>query len=95
LPTHPRDPAQGLRAAVKLDDGDWQTLDFATKARSDRWRQNVLTNTAVATLPLKSFAAGAHQVAIVPLDPGLTLDRVELVLDGARPLYAPMPETAR
>jgi hypothetical protein len=95
LPTHPRDPAQGLRAAVKLDDGDWQTLDFATKARSDRWRQNVLTNTAVATLPLKSFAAGAHQVAIVPLDPGLTLDRVELVLDGARPLYAPMPETVR
>ncbi len=59
-----------------------------------------LTNTAVATLPLKTFAAGHHRVAIVPLDPGLTLDRVELVLDGARPLYAPLPsdsspETAR
>ncbi len=95
LPTHPRDPAHGLRAAVKLDDGDWQTVDFATIGRSDQWRQNVLTNTAIATLPLKSFAAGHHRVAIVPLDPGLTLDRIELVLDGARPLYAPMPETAR
>ena len=95
LPTHPRDPAHGLRAAVKLDDGEWQTVDFATTGRSDQWRQNVLTNTAVATMPLKSFAAGHHRVAIVPLDPGLTLDRVELVLDGARPLYAPLPETAR
>ncbi|MDZ7284005.1 glycosyl hydrolase 115 family protein [Sphingomonas sanguinis] len=95
LPTHPRDPAHGLRAAVRLDDGEWQTVDFATIGRSDQWRQNVLTNTAVVSLPLKSFAAGDHRVAIVPLDPGLTLDRVELVLDGARPLYAPLPETAR
>lgn len=100
LPTHPRDPAHGLRAAVRLDDGAWQTVDFATIGRSDQWRQNVLTNTAVADIPLKSFAAGTHRVAIVPLDPGLTLDRVELVLDGARPLYAPLPsdfspETAR
>jgi hypothetical protein len=100
LPTHPRDPAHGLRAAVRLDDGDWQTVDFATTGRSDQWRQNVLTNTAIADIPLKSFPAGAHLVAIVPLDPGLILDRVELVLDGARPLYAPLasdswPETAR
>ncbi|WP_375243429.1 glycosyl hydrolase 115 family protein [Sphingomonas parapaucimobilis] len=100
LPTHPRDPAHGLRAAVRLDDGDWQTVDFATTGRSDQWRQNVLTNTAIADIPLKSFPAGAHRVAIVPLDPGLILDRAELVLDGARPLYAPLPsdswpETAR
>lgn len=95
LPSHPRDPAHGLRAAVRLDDGTWQTVDFATTGRSDQWRQNVLSNTAVATLPLKTFPAGAHRVAIVPLDPGLTIDRVELVLDGARPLYAPMPEIAR
>lgn len=95
LPTHPRDPAHGLRAAVRLDDGEWQTVDFATTGRSDQWRQNVLTNTAIATLPLKTFPAGHHRVAIVPLDPGLTLDRVELVLDGARPLYAPLPEIAR
>ncbi|WP_294271060.1 glycosyl hydrolase 115 family protein, partial [uncultured Sphingomonas sp.] len=91
LPTHTRDPAHGLRAAVRLDDGAWQTVDFATAGRSDQWRQNVLTNTAVATLPLKTIAAGHHRVAIMPLDPGLTLDRVELVLDGARPLYAPLP----
>ncbi|WP_343528027.1 glycosyl hydrolase 115 family protein [Sphingomonas sp.] len=100
LPTHPRDPAHGLRAAVKLDDGDWQTVDFATAGRSDQWRQNVLTNTAIATLPVKTIAAGQHRVAIVPLDPGLLIDRIELVLDGARPLYAPLPalsspETAR
>ncbi|WP_230483540.1 glycosyl hydrolase 115 family protein [Sphingomonas sp. Leaf21] len=91
LPTHPRDPAHGLRAAVRIDDGAWQTIDLATAGRSDQWRQNVLTNTALAEVPLKSLAAGTHRVAIVPLDPGVMLDRVELVLDGARPLYAPLP----
>ncbi len=34
-------PAHGLRAAVKLDDGGWQMVDFATVGRSDQWRQNV------------------------------------------------------
>ncbi|MCT8003106.1 glycosyl hydrolase 115 family protein [Sphingomonas sanguinis] len=91
LPSHPRAPAHGLRAAVRIDDGEWQMVDFATTGRSDQWRHNVLTNTALAELPLKTFAAGQHRVAIVPLDPGVMLDRVELVLDGARPLYATLP----
>ena len=42
-----------MRIAVSLDDGPLQVLDYATIGRSDEWRNNVLSNTAVRTIPLK------------------------------------------
>ncbi|WP_153002747.1 glycosyl hydrolase 115 family protein [Sphingomonas endophytica] len=95
LPTHPTDPEKGLRAAVRIDDGAWQVVDFATHGRSDRWRANVLANTATVDIVLDSIAAGAHRIALIPLDPGIMIDRIELVLDGARPRYAPFPTEDR
>jgi hypothetical protein len=87
LPTHPLSPAQGLRVAVSLDDGPMQELDLATAGRSDRWRTNVLTNTAVASVPFKAVKPGIHTLRVVALDPGVMLDRIELVFDRARPRY--------
>jgi hypothetical protein len=72
---------------MSLDDGPMQELDFATVGRSDRWRTNVLSNTAVASVALKAVAPGPHKLQLVALDPGVTLDRLELVFDRARPLY--------
>ena len=89
LPTHPLSPANGLRVGLSLDDGPMQELDFATVGRSDQWRANVLSNTAVAHVTLKAVTPGTHTLRIVPLDPGVTLDRIELVFDRARPRYGP------
>ncbi len=83
LPTHPLDPAKGVRINIQLDGGAPQMLDLSTLGRSDVWRQNVLTNTAVATVPLRLLKAGSHELKIYPLDPGVTLDRIDINLDRA------------
>ncbi|ESQ86957.1 hypothetical protein ABAC460_21495 [Asticcacaulis sp. AC460] len=83
LPTHALDPGKGVKIALRLDDGPVQVLDFATLGRSDVWKNNVLTNTAVATVPLKLLTKGAHKITVYPLDPGVTLDRIEIDLDRA------------
>ncbi|MBB4153078.1 hypothetical protein GGQ80_000966 [Sphingomonas jinjuensis] len=87
LPTHPVTSDRALRIAVRIDDGAAVTLDLATRGRSDQWRANVLTNTAVATVPLAGLAPGGHQMTIAPLDPGVMIDRIEVQFDRARPLY--------
>jgi len=87
LPTHPLSPAHGLRIALSLDNGPLQELDFATTGRSDRWRANVLSNTAVASITLKALKPGVHTLHLTSLDPGVILDRIELVFDRARPQY--------
>ncbi|MBW8881065.1 MAG: glycosyl hydrolase 115 family protein [Asticcacaulis sp.] len=83
LPTHPLDPGKGVRVAVQLDGGPLQVLDFATLGRSDEWRENVLTNTAVREIPLKLLPAGTHELKLYPLDPGVMIDRIEVDLDRA------------
>ncbi|WP_443751255.1 glycosyl hydrolase 115 family protein [Asticcacaulis solisilvae] len=90
LPTHPLDPAKGVRVGVSLDGAPMQVLDLSTLGRSDAWRQNVLTNTAVAALPLRLLKAGSHELKVYPLDPGVTLDRIEIDLDRAPGHYTAM-----
>jgi hypothetical protein len=90
LPTHALDPGKGVRVAVQLDNGPVQTLDFATLGRSDAWKNNVLTNTAVASVPLRLLTKGQHEVRLYPLDPGVTIDRIEIDLDRAPYHYAPV-----
>jgi hypothetical protein len=91
LPTHPVTPSAGLRLGVSLDGGPVQLLDFATQRRSDEWRGNVLSNTAVRTLDVHSLAAGTHSLRLFAADPGLVLDRVEVELDGAVRRYGAPP----
>lgn len=90
LPTHPVDPSRGLRIAVQLDGGEAQTLDLATLGRSDVWKGNVLTNTAVGAIRLKLLTKGSHSIRLYPLDPGVTIDRIEVDLDRAPYHYGPV-----
>ena len=39
------------------------------------------------------LAPGAHRLAVYGLDPGVTLDRIELAFTGAARAYGPVPET--
>jgi hypothetical protein len=53
----------------------------------------VLTNSAVATVPGLKLKPGAHTLTVYALDPGLILDRMEIVFDEAPRSYGPIPET--
>lgn len=87
VPVHALTSANRLRIAVSLDGEAPVTLDFATIGRSDEWKQNVLSNRAVRTLPLQALAPGAHRLRVHALDPGFVLDRIEVVFDGAPAYY--------
>ncbi len=91
LPVHPLTSANRLRIAVALDDEPPTTLDFATRGRSDEWKRNVLSNTAVRTLTLPALAAGPHRLRVYALDPGFILDRIEVALNGAPLFYGKPP----
>jgi hypothetical protein len=87
LPVHPLTSKNRLRLAVRVDGGKLQVLDFETVGRSEEWKQNVLTNTAVRSIDLPRLPAGRHRVELHALDPGFILDRLEVRLDGAPDYY--------
>ena len=87
LPTKPLHPGLGVRIAVSLDGGPLQLFDYATIGRSDEWRENVLSNTAVRALSFKLLQPGPHELKVHALDPGVVLDRIEIELDGAPKRY--------
>jgi hypothetical protein len=91
LPVHPLTSASGLRLAVQLDDGPLEVLDFGTFGRSEEWKQNVLTNTAVRSIRLSQLTQGAHRLRVYALDPGFILDRIDVRLDGAPDYYGAPP----
>jgi hypothetical protein len=87
LPTKPLHPGVGVRIAVRLDGGPLHVFDYATVGRSDEWRENVLSNTAVRSLPFRILEPGPHELEIRALDPGVVLERIEIDLDGAPKHY--------
>lgn len=93
VPVHPLTSANGLRIGVRIDAGPWEVLDFRTFGRSDEWKQNVLSNTALRTLARPQLARGTHSIEVVALDPGFILDRIDIIPDGAPDYYGapPMP----
>jgi len=91
LPVHPLTSLNRLRLAVRLDGGALQVLDFETFGRSEEWKRNVLSNTAVRTLALSQLPEGEHTLDVYALDPGFILDRIDVLLDGAADLYGAPP----
>nr|WP_315249740.1 glycosyl hydrolase 115 family protein [uncultured Duganella sp.] len=90
VPVHALTAGNRVRIAVQLDDDPLQTLDYATVGRSDEWKQNVLSNMAIRTTAVARLAPGQHRLRVYALDPGVVLDRIDVVLDGA-PSYYGMP----
>lgn len=92
VPVHALSSGHRLRIAVQLDDGPLQILDYTTVGRSDEWKQNVLSNMAVRGTTVAQLKPGLHTLRVVALDPGVVLDRIDVVMDGA-PHYYGMPPT--
>ena len=91
VPVHPLTSEDNLRLAVQLDDRPVQLLDYKTSGRSDEWKQNVLTNTAVRTVGISQLAKGKHRLRVFAMDPGFILDRIDVRLDRAPDFYGAPP----
>jgi hypothetical protein len=93
LPMAPITSENGMRVAASLDGGAPTILDLSAAEFSATWRRNVLTNTAIGSFGNLRLAPGAHTLTLTALDPGVTLDRIAIIFDGAQKAYGPVPET--
>ncbi|CAN7363662.1 glycosyl hydrolase 115 family protein [Pseudoduganella sp. LjRoot289] len=87
VPAHALTSANGVRLAYSLDDSPLQLLDFETFGRSDEWKHNTLSNTAVRVREVRALVPGRHRLKVYALDPGVVLDRIEVAFDGAPQYY--------
>lgn len=93
LPTFPIIPHGGVRIAVQVDGGKPVVRNFAAPEFGARWRRGVLRNEAVARINVGRITPGAHVLAVYALDPGVTLDRIEVDFSGSAQHAAIVPET--
>ncbi len=105
LPTFAVDSEHRLRYAVALDGGTPIELDLSSPTTSGKsvvagdgpsdsgWAENVLRNSAIATLPLGELAAGKHTIRLIYRDPGVAFEHLVVTFPGAPPAYPVPPET--
>jgi len=93
LPTFPLNNNYEMRYAVKVDDGPLKVLNFKTVGRTDEWKRNVLTNTAVKSVVIPDLKSGKHKLTIYMVDPGVILDKIFINLDQKKLPYSDMQET--
>ena len=94
LPTFPVTSENGARIAVSIDGDRPQLMDFYALEFSEAWREHVMDNVAIETLPNLQLKPGRHTLTVYGLDPGVMLDRFEVDFTGAPEGYGPVPETA-
>jgi hypothetical protein len=93
IPTYPLNKNFEMRYAVSVDDGPATVLNFKTVGRSEEWKQNVLSNSAMRSVKMQMLSAGKHVLHIYLVDPGVILDRILIDLGGLKPFYGLVPET--
>jgi len=93
LPTHPIDEQHSLRFGIAIDDRPPQLLDFKTVGRSETWKLNVLSNTALASVAADTLEPGRHVLKLYAIDPGVAIDRMTIDLGGLEANYGVLPET--
>jgi len=103
LPTFPIDSDHHLRYAVSLDGATPVELDAAAPApkasavgdvpANSGWAQNVLRNSAIATILFGTLAPGKHTIRLLYRDPGVVFEHLVITFPGAPPAYPFPPET--
>lgn len=89
----------GLRYAVSFDDMPPQTVAMQLDptpghAQFQAWERAVSDSVHVATSRHR-VEAGAHTLKLWRIDPGVVVQRIEIVRDGVRPSYLGPPESVR
>lgn len=93
LPVHPLHEPYSNRFAVAINDNKPVVLDHRTYGRSETWKENVLRNSAITSIPYTLSGAGLHTLKILALDPGVIIDRILIERKGAVSSYSPLYET--
>jgi hypothetical protein len=76
LPIFPADGAQAWRLSVSVNDGPAQSLTYARDDLDKNWEAGVMANQLVQDA---GVIDGPANIRIVPLDPGVILEGVEVV----------------
>lgn len=77
VPTHPIS-GNALRLAVAIDDGPLQLLALELKDGGADWAAGVLDARRTARARMTIGAPGAHTLYVYGIDPGVTLDRIDI-----------------
>lgn len=78
VPTHPID-GETLRFSVNIDGKEMPITDYATKGRSEEWKENILTNQAKRSFSIPS-SESVHNITVTALDDGILLDQIKIYL---------------
>lgn len=77
----PNHPVEGnmIRYAIQVDGDHKQVVDYATKGRSEEWKENVLTNQARRkTTHLLNPSKKQAELKITALDEGVVIDQIRV-----------------
>jgi hypothetical protein len=76
----PNHPVEGTKIcySIQVDNGPVQTIDYATKDRSEEWKQNVLSNQASRTTRHVVGKPGKHVLKITAQDEGVVVDQIKI-----------------
>ena len=78
LPTHPIE-GKTIRILVSFDDQQGPPTDYATRGRSEEWKENVLNNQAVRRFHFAVRTQKKHRVTIEAIDDGVVLDQINII----------------
>lgn len=85
LPSHPINNDYRLRFAVSIDNGNPVIIDAAPKETVNEynhsWQINALRSANIVVSEISIPQAGRHQLKIEMIDPGVVLDKIEIVTD--------------
>jgi len=93
LPVHPVTGGHNVKIGIQWDDEPLQIVNFQTYDRSSTWKQNVLANVAMATVPVTIKTKGKHLLNVYMIDPGVCLDFIYLKTKPCNLPYSLLPET--
>ena len=87
LPTHPINEYRDALFAVSIDDQPPIVIDFATKNRSEAWKQNVSRNAARKVSQHFIEVPGLHTFKVWLIDTGVYFDRFIFDFGGLKESY--------
>jgi len=99
LPSQPINEDYRLRFAVSIDGGNPVIMDASLKETMDEhnkeWNTNVLRAVNIAEAKVSIPQAGNHTLKITMIDPGVVLDKIEIVKGQEAPSYFGARETKK
>lgn len=87
LPTYPINSQRHSLYGVSIDDGPPLIIDFETKIRSEKWKQNVQRNQSVNVTKHFIQKSGKHTLKIWMIDTGVFMDKMVIDLGGLKKSY--------